>query len=184
MGEHRGVVAVAEGVGIDLDTRRADDCVAADVIQVGAGIDDQPDRPGLIALMAASSVLGRPRRSAVDEDQAVFPDVHGDVPAGAEDDVDVSAGPGWFRGPRASRARWARTCASAAARGGEQQAGDAPPEPAYTNAFCCVMIAEGYTISNLRRHAEGSSSSPSSLTLTGGRNCDDAVTCVLLVRAL
>ena len=77
--EDRGVRLVGERVGIDLDAGRADHLVAADVIHVGAGIDDQADRLAADRLDRGDDLLGGRRRAAVDEDQAVLADMHRDV---------------------------------------------------------------------------------------------------------
>ena len=84
MSEHGRVVPEGEGVGAQRDTSSADDGVAADVIQVGAGIDDQADPARRDRRDGFEERVRHLPRAAVDQDETVLSSVDGDVGAGAE----------------------------------------------------------------------------------------------------
>ena len=77
--EHRRLFIVAEAIGVDGDAGRGQDLVTADVIGVGAGVDDETDRQAADRLHRGKHLLRRGRRAAIDQDDAVFADMRGDV---------------------------------------------------------------------------------------------------------
>ena len=79
----------AKGSARDRDARARQRMVAAGVVGIGTGVDDQPDRPVGDRPHRGQDLVRHLRGAAVHENGRVFADVHGDVAPGAEDHVDV-----------------------------------------------------------------------------------------------
>ena len=63
--------------------------IAADVIGIGAGVDDEADRPRCEPSDRGEQRLGSVRAAGIGHNDSVPPDVHGDVAAGPGDHVEV-----------------------------------------------------------------------------------------------
>ena len=83
------MIPVRKWVKTHRNAGATDDGVAADVIRVCAGIDDETDRTRRDRLDGFQKVVRPFTRAAVDQNETIGPHVDGDVRAGAENDVDV-----------------------------------------------------------------------------------------------
>ena len=89
VGEHGRVILEGERVGAQRNTGSADDGVAADMIHVGAGIDDETNPARRDRRDGFQERVRHFRRAAVDQDETVLSNVDRHVGAGAENHVDV-----------------------------------------------------------------------------------------------
>ena len=85
----RGLPAGIERVGVEVEALTGNPFVGADVIRIGARIDDEPDRSVGDLPHRGNDLVGHRRRPAVDEDGTFLAQVDDDVSPGADDHVDV-----------------------------------------------------------------------------------------------
>jgi hypothetical protein len=89
VGEYLGcLLAGGDLARIQIDARPRNPLVAADMIRIRAGVDDQANRRLGDLPHLGEHLVGHGRRAGVDQDDAVLSHLHHDVAARAEDRID------------------------------------------------------------------------------------------------